>query len=389
MKAGWTAIAVAAAMALCGTAGADDKAKARGGSTSGGSHGGSSSGATMGGGGSSGGSSTSTSAAAERRPSSSSSGARSRDGGSSRSGSASRSGSGSRSSGRSAVPRTDAQARHPRPGTGTGDRGFYGYRSGRSYGYSPRYYGYRSYDRWYYDPFSYGYYGYSPWYYGGYWGYSPSRYRYGSGYGYRDAGSLRVIVDPEQTRVYVDGYYAGIADDFDGIFQRLYLPPGRHEITLKLEGHRSHRFRVYVPVDQTIKIHHVMQRGTGEDTDEVVGDPAAWSRRGDRDRDEAYERREADRDRDEAYGRRDADEDLVEDERDSAEAGTLRLDVKPPDASVYVDGEFRGSGRRVENLRLAPGRHRIEVVRPGYRTVERDVEVRAGEWTSLEVELSR
>ena len=48
---------------------------------------------------------------------------------------------------------------------------------------------------------------------------------------YRDSGSLRVIVDPEKTRVYVDGYYAGIADDFDGIFQRLYRAarPPRHQ----------------------------------------------------------------------------------------------------------------------------------------------------------------
>jgi hypothetical protein len=48
-----------------------------------------------------------------------------------------------------------------------------------------------------------------------------------------------------------------------------------------------------------------------------------------------------------------ASTDAREDERDDAEAGTLHLDLNPPTASVYVDGEFRGSGRRVENLRLA------------------------------------
>jgi len=82
-------------------------------------------------------------------------------------------------------------------------------------------------------------------------------------------------------------------------------------------------------------------------------------------------------------------EDAREDERDDAEAGTLHLDLNPPDASVYVDGEFRGAGRRVENLRLAPGRHRIEVVRPGYRTVEREIDVRAGEASRVEIDLGR
>src|SRR5690348_18075962 len=53
--------------------------------------------------------------------------------------------------------------------------------------------------------------------YGGYYGYSPGYYRSR----YRDGGSVRIQVEPSKTRVYVDGYYAGIVDDFDGIFQRL------------------------------------------------------------------------------------------------------------------------------------------------------------------------
>lgn len=277
----------------------------------------------------------------------------------------------------SSPPRTDAQRRHPRPGTGTGDH----FNGGSYYYGSPYYYG-RNYYYDAFDPFYYGAYGYSPFYYSGSYGYAPYYYR-GR---YRDSGSLRVIVDPQQTRVYVDGYYAGIADDFDGIFQRLYLPPGRHEISLKLDGYRTHKFRVYVPVDQTLKIHHVMDRGTGEDTDEVIGEPGGYRREDERDRDDRNYGRD-----DRRYdGRRDRDEnDQVEDERDDAEAATLRLDLKPSDASVYVDGEFRGSGRRVETLRLAPGRHRLEVVRPGYRTVEREIDVRAGENSRVEIELGR
>jgi hypothetical protein len=309
---------------------------------------------------------------------SSSAGERHSGGSHSSSGSSSSTSSSSSSGSDSAAPRSDAERRHPRPGTGTGDR-FYGGRNNYYYG-SPYYYS----RRYYYDafdPFYYGAYGYSPFYYSGSYGYAPYYYR-GR---YRDGGSLRVIVDPEQTRVYVDGYYAGIADDFDGIFQRLSVPPGRHDISLKLDGYRTHKFRVYVPVDQTLKLHHIMERGTGEDTDQVIGEPGSYRRDDDRDGDD----RDYGRDERRYEGRRDRDEDDEEDERDDAEAATLRLDLKPSDASVYVDGEFRGSGRRVETLRLAPGRHRLEVVRPGYRTIEREIEVRTGETTRVEIELSR
>ena len=298
-------------------------------------------------------------------------------GGSTQSSSDGGSASSSSSSGSShAVPRSDAERRHPRPGTGTGDH-YYG--GSRYYG-SPYFYG-RQYYYDGYDPFFYGYYGYSPFYYSGAYGYAPSYYR-GR---YSDSGSVRVIAEPQQTRVYVDGYYAGIADDFDGIFQRLSIPPGRHEITLKLDGYRTHKFRVYVPVDQTIKIHHIMERGTGEATDEVVGEEEY--RRDDRDRDNDRSGGYDDRNR-----RNPGDEDRYgrdEDARDNAEAATVRLDLKPSDASVYVDGEFRGSGRNAETLRLAPGRHRLEVVRPGYRTVEREIDVRPGDNPRVEIELSR
>ena len=287
-------------------------------------------------------------------------------------------------------PETDAQRRHPRPGTGTGrfdfddrDRGRhgwsspyagYGYGSGYGYGYG-RYGQYGRYG-YYYNPYDSWY---SPYYYSGYYGYSPGYYRRGRGY--RDSGSVRVIVEPEETRVYVDGYYAGIADDFDGILQRLNVPPGRHDITLKLEGYRTQHFKVYVPVDDTIKIHYNMVRGSGEATSEEFAGPP------DADYARVRDMSDDDRRRDDDRYRRGGDDDY--DGRDRGDTGSVRLSVSPRDASVYVDGEFRGSGRDSSSLRLRPGRHRIEVVRPGYRTIEREIEVESGRSTSVAFELER
>jgi PEGA domain-containing protein len=291
--------------------------------------------------------------------------------------------SSSREQGRSRPPQTDAQRRHPRPGTGTGRFDNDGRRSGFRGGSSYYYYGGSRYGRYgyYYNPYDSWY---SPYYYSGYYGYSP--YYYGRsrgvyGRGYREGGSLRIIVDPEKTRVYVDGYYAGIADDFDGILQRLNVPPGRHDITLKLEGYRTQHFKVYVPLDDTIKIHYDMVRGSGEATSEqFAGVPADYARV--EDMDDADGRRGED---DGRYDRGDADRDG----RDAGDIGSVRLQVTPRDASVYVDGEFRGSGRQSTNLRLRPGRHRIEVVRPGFRTVEREVEVRSGRNEDIEFDLEK
>jgi hypothetical protein len=162
--------------------------------------------------------------------------------------------SGAASSGSSGT--TLAERRHPRAGTGTG--GFY-----RSYPY----YRYLSYS-FLYGSFCYGW--YDPFYDSGYYG-APGYYR---GYGDGDRASLRMSVNPDKTLVFVDGYYAGIADDFDGLFKRLHVSPGRHEITLKLEGYRTHRVKVYVDAGSTLKIHYDMAKGSGEDPAEDLAGEA-------------------------------------------------------------------------------------------------------------------
>jgi hypothetical protein len=174
---------------------------------------------------------------------------------------------------------------------------------------------------------------------------------------------MRVLVDPSETRVYVDGYYAGVADDFDGLFQRLHLAPGRHEITLKLAGHKTHRVRVYVGSGSTLKIDHVMEEGTGETVRDLTGEEPL------------RESRAPQPPRDTWVG--------------EPSGGELRLDVRPQDASVYVDGEFQGTGRETGILNLAPGTHQVEVVRPGFRTAQREVEVTPEGVAELDIQLER
>src|SRR5262245_30147219 len=59
--------------------------------------------------------------------------------------------------------------------------------------------------------------------------------------GYVRPGEVRVNVKPSTAAVYVDGYYAGRVDDYDGPFQRLYVEPGQHEFVVYAPGHRTLR----------------------------------------------------------------------------------------------------------------------------------------------------
>jgi PEGA domain-containing protein len=107
-----------------------------------------------------------------------------------------------------------------------------------------------------------GYGGYYPWAWGGLgfggnygyydpWWYDPYPPVYGGGGGYyREDGSLRLKVKPRDASVYVDGYFAGRVDDFDGVFQKLRLESGPHRVELRLDGFESLSFDVRIDPDR-------------------------------------------------------------------------------------------------------------------------------------------
>ena len=75
---------------------------------------------------------------------------------------------------------------------------------------------------------------------------------YSRGDRYREEGSIRLKVKPEHGQVYVDGYYVGEVDSFDGIFQRLTLDAGAHRIEIRAEGYLPEQFEVMVIPGETI-----------------------------------------------------------------------------------------------------------------------------------------
>ncbi len=120
------------------------------------------------------------------------------------------------------------------------------------YGYRP--YGYRpgwSLNLYFGRPYnaygSRGYYGSGPY------GYDYGYYAIPQGFAY---GSLRIVDAPRDAQVFLDGSYAGVVDDYDGVFQRLNLEPGRHQLEIELyPGAPPVRYDVLVAPGQTVTVH--------------------------------------------------------------------------------------------------------------------------------------
>ena len=125
------------------------------------------------------------------------------------------------------------------------------------YPYNPYYlYGYGAFGLGYlyFDPFWWGYGGD---YYGG--------YGYG-GYGYEapvGRGALKLKVEPKHAEVYIDGYYMGTVDDFDGTFQKMELEVGPHRVEIRAIGYQSITFDVRIEPNDTVTYRGELQPAAG------------------------------------------------------------------------------------------------------------------------------
>ncbi len=144
------------------------------------------------------------------------------------------------------------------PGLGSGSLRTRTYNAPR-YGYHPHVH------RSYVLPYGYRPFGYRPgWSLKLYFGQPYSAYGFPAydlpraGYGYygfvpgRAYGAVRIVDAPRDAHVFVDGYYAGVVDDYDGVFQHLNLEAGSHHIEIEAEGYPLIAFDVRVRSGQTI-----------------------------------------------------------------------------------------------------------------------------------------
>ena len=140
--------------------------------------------------------------------------------------------------------------------------------------------------------------------------------------------------------VWVDGGYVGYVKELKGD-KKVLLLPGKHEVIVR-------------------------QSGYGDFVQEVVVEPA-----------QKQTVRVAMH--------------LIPGARPPAITSELKLTVEPGRAAVFLDDNYAGHagefGGKLHSLLLSPGKHRIKVELPGYRTFETEVTLFAGQKSEVKTEL--
>jgi hypothetical protein len=232
-----------------------------------------------------------------------------------------------------------------------------------------------------YPHFGFGY----PW--GGPYPYAPYA-PYGPWPYYWDpSGAARIQVTPRDAKVFVDGYAAGVVDDFDGTFQRLRASPGGHEVTIYLDGYRTVRQSVYFRPESTQNIRFTMEKLAPGEASDPPPAPQPQPDRSD----------VRDPDRPPARPPMRSDPQAPPPEQYQARYGTLTIAVQPIDAEIYIDGErwteratpAPGSAVQRLTLRLTEGRHRVEIRKEGFATYTESVTIGRDRTLTLNVSLAR
>jgi len=201
---------------------------------------------------------------------------------------------------------------------------------------------------------------------------------------------LRFNVKPKEAEVYVDGYFAGKVEDFDGAFQRLHVAPGQHDIVVYLQGYRSLKQKLYLSPNRTRKIEGDLEKlGAGDPAEAAPEAPPPSQRREDE-----FDRLPPGP----GPGTRRVPpppRNPPEQPRPSvptSQFGALSIRVQPSGATVFIDGErWTGPANNDERLlvQVPEGRHRVEAERDGYERYVTEIDVRRDQTLPVNISLTR
>lgn len=291
-----------------------------------------------------------------------------------------------------------AIAQHGGPGHPPGHGGGYGHPPGHGgghYYYPHGYWGVNvGWPGWGWGPY---------WSWGGWWGpgWGLSPYwGWGAPVGYQSvpggmaAPDLAVVdtdVEPEHARVILDGTLIGLADDFDGYPDYLYLKPGHYTVEFQLQGYASQKIEVDAQAGGYFPIKLKLERIKGEKA-------APWY---DRPEGMPVGRVFGPKTPPAAVARPGPDTNLRPELRAPAAAtgaaarsvagAALDIRVTPLNAAIYIDGTLMGTGQELgrleRGLAVTPGKHVIEVLAPGRASKTVEVELKEGERQQVVIDL--
>jgi len=140
--------------------------------------------------------------------------------------------------------------------------------------------------------------------------------------------------------VWIDGNYVGYLKELKGS-KKITLLPGQHEVVVRQSGYQDYVEKIVVEPGQKRLVSVTMHLAPRASVPEITA--------------------------------------------------TLKLKIKPKRAAVFLDEKFVGHaadfGGAFRSMKISPGKHRVRVELPGYRTFDTEINLLANQESELKTEL--
>ena len=140
--------------------------------------------------------------------------------------------------------------------------------------------------------------------------------------------------------VWIDGNYVGYLKELKGS-KKVTLLPGQHEVVVRQSGYQDYVEKIVVEPGQKRLVSVTMHLAPRASVPEITS--------------------------------------------------TLKLKIKPKRAAVFLDEKFVGHaadfGGAFKSMKISPGKHRIRVELPGYRTFDTEINLLANQESEVKTEL--
>jgi hypothetical protein len=175
---------------------------------------------------------------------------------------------------------------------------------------------------------------------------------------------VRLLVEPDDANVLLNGKWIGEAYEFSSFESAIRLASRNNEIIVKKEGYVEEAIDLYRYYTNNVTIRLKLREDKDFTAPVKPTEPA---------------KKPESPPKTEPPGKTPPQIEEKDRELTTAEPVEVFLEVLPEEAAIYLNGKFWGispRGGKIENVRLKPGKYTLEVTKPGYRTFEKELDVK-------------
>jgi hypothetical protein len=185
-------------------------------------------------------------------------------------------------------------------------------------------------------------------------------------------------VQPDDAHILLNGRFIGETFEFSTSYSALELTSKNHEIVIKKKGYKEEMIDLHQYSSRNIVIQLQMKEDNALIPETRKEKPVPKT------------------EKPEYMAKTEPVKEPVTESKSQVESNlssiNITLEIQPVDAAIYLNGKFWGivpETGKIENLKLKSGTYTLEVIKPGYKSSKRTIEIKGQKLIKITIKLEK